>query len=107
MTTLRTLLSHGQLRGLASLGRLLDEPNEDPQFAERMQRIHVQLMVALGLRKILGDMGYHLGNELDLVELIEFGVHEEILNRREARVLYDINSLANEAKHCINMRSRL
>ena len=107
MVTLRSLLSDAHQRGLGGLGRLLDEEAEDALHAERIQRIQTQVVAAIALQRILRDMGFYTSNDLDLWYLINMAVDQELLTRREAGILRELDRLANEAKHYLVFQSRL
>ena len=107
MDCLRTFLSDAHVRALSGKSLVLDTPVEDVLLEERMLRIRAQIVCALVLRAILGDMGFDMPDELDLLPLIRVAQDQEVLNRREAGVLEVVNTLANQAKHLLHFRSRL
>ena len=78
---------------------LLDQEVEDPFLDERMVRIRAQLTAALALQKKLEAMGFPLGNDLELASLVKFSQDQELMTRKEASILMQLNKEANEAKH--------
>ena len=107
MPSLRLLLSTAHQRGLRRVSRLLDEEADDPLFAERMQRIHVQIVAAFALRSMLKEMGIATRNLLDLHDLVDTAASYRLLDRRQVGILKELNRQANEAKHNLVFPSRL
>ena len=110
METLRAFLSDAHQRGLSGLSVLMDTSIADPQLEERLHRIRTHVMCAVALRTMLTGMGFGgptLSERLDLAPLIELAQTNGVLNRRERGILWDLNTMANEAKHDLVFRSRL
>ena len=78
---------------------LLDQEVEDPFLDERMVRIRAQLTAALALQKKLESMGYPVDQEMELSSLVNLSQQQELMTRKEAKILMQINKEANEAKH--------
>ena len=104
---MRILLSDAHARALAAKSRLLDTPVQDPLMEERLLRIRTQIVCALVLRTILGEMGYDLPEELDLLPLLDIARRADVLSRREGTIFAVLNAQANQAKHWLDFRSRL
>ena len=106
MVNLRPFLSDEHQHGLRAIARLLDDEVGDPLYAERIQRIHTQIIVGLVLRNILRDLvsGDQVpppssDESLDLRPLVEAALQFRIIGRRESGILLELNRQANEAKH--------
>ena len=63
----------------------------DPLLEERLSRIRSQVIAALALREVLGDMGFPLPHEFGLLPLIRLAKDHGIQSYREANILIDIN----------------
>ena len=97
---LRTFLSSRHEHALEHTG-LLDEVVRDPLLEDRMVRIRAQITAALALHAKLEEMGFQVAMTIDLAPLVEVASEQEILSRKEAKVLMRINMEANEAKHAL------
>ncbi len=100
MLKLRTFLSSRQEHALEHTG-LLDEVVRDPLLEARMVRIRAQITAALALHAKLAEMGFQVAPSIDLAPLVKVAEEQEILSRKEAKVLMRINMEANEAKHAL------
>ena len=78
---------------------LLDVEVQDPFLDERMVRIRAQLTAALALQRKLEEMGFPVENEMELASLVNLSQEQELMTRKEAKVLMQINAEGNEAKH--------
>ena len=99
MMILRTFLSLRHASALEECMGLLDQEVEDPFLDERMVRIRAQLTAALALQKKLESMGYPVDQEMELSSLVNLSQEQELMTRKEAKILMQINKEANEAKH--------
>ena len=106
MLLLRFFLSEAHARGFRCTG-LVDRRVEDPLLEERLIRIRAQLTAALALHSMLTDMGFVVEATIDLHPLVQFAQGRDIIGRREASILMQINKEANEAKHLLVFLSRL
>ena len=98
MMKLRTFLSSRHEHALEHTG-LLDDVVQDPLLEERMVRIRAQITAAIALHAKLAEMGFQVAMTIDLAPLVKVAEEQEIVSRREAKVLMQINMEANEAKH--------
>jgi hypothetical protein len=110
MLKLRTFLSSRHAQVLEPTG-LLDEEVRDPLLEERMVRIRAQITAAMVLNGKLEEMGFQVAQRrhmtIDLASLVALAEEQEILTRKEAKVLMRINGEANEAKHALVFVSRV
>ena len=74
---------------------------------ERLVRIRAQIVAGIALNEMLTEMGFDVSRSIDLHFLVGVAVAHDILNKRQAGVLREINLLANEAKHELAFISRL
>ena len=66
-----------------------------------MVRIHAQITAALVLHSKLAEFGFIEAtlSDIDLAPLVKVALEQEIVGRKEGKVLMQINKEANEAKH--------
>ena len=85
----------------------LDHEVRDPLLEERLRCIRAQLTAAPALHAKLAEMGFAVAKAIDLRIMVAICQDKDILNRREAGVLMQINRETNEAKHALVVHSRV
>lgn len=106
LLVLASFVSNAHARALVSSG-LLNREVTDPLLEERLVRIRAQIVAGIALNEMLTEMGFDVSRSIDLHFLVGVAVAHDILNKRQAGVLREINLLANEAKHELAFMSRL
>ena len=98
---LRSLLPPRAIRDMWALGWLLDDVFEDPVFKERMQWIHIQMMLYVRLIRKLKELGFieDTAHNVRLLDCINIGQVHALFSQREANWLRFFNRQANDAKH--------
>ena len=98
---LRSLLPFRAIRDLWALDWLLDDVFEDPVFKERMQWIHIQMMIYVRLFRKLTELGFieDTIHNVRLLDCIHIGQNNGLFTQKEANWLRFFNQRANEAKH--------